>query len=201
MAVNVLKQIEMHCFKHDLESFFWVLYYLLALPTGKDQDPTYTRTVLADLGGMCNGSYDQVAMYKSAIIQAERLWINPVYSVIAGRMEELQGLFEGEIQRRKFKGPPELIPVLYPEFTYQRFLDILDKALHDLGDGGDVSRIPPLRLEDFEPIKPLHGSVGVNSGTSSAGSTQSRGEKRGIEDDPVSNIKRPKRDGKVLSDE
>jgi hypothetical protein len=213
MAISILRGSERHGFKHDLESFFWVLYYLLALPTDLEQDEVYRTEARADLNGMLIGGYYMVANSKGGIVSRGKLWINPIYSVIAERMEELNRLFYTENHRCRGKDPERL--KLYPELTYESVLDVLDKALKDLAGGGDVSRVPPLRLEGFESKRSFDSSSEVtdtsfissapsasahssNSGRSSSGgrSKQCCGEKRGREDDPVSNVKRPKMEGK-----
>jgi hypothetical protein len=138
MAINILEQSKLHSFKHDLESFFWVLYYLLALTTGKDQDLTYTRKVVAALGGMCNRSYNTVADHKHLILTKKPpLWINPIYSIVAGHMEALRQLLGVEILHNAYLGMA--LPG-HPEVMYKSFLDIIDEVLHDLGSGCDVSQ-------------------------------------------------------------
>jgi hypothetical protein len=213
MAISILNRTERHNFKHDLESFFWVLYYLLVLPTSLEQDEVYRAGARSDLNGMLTGDYVTVASFKHAILTKKALWINPIYSVVASHMESLRRLFGVEIMRTVY---PEMVLPDLPELTYKSFLDVIDKALHDLGGGGgDVSRVPPLRLEELESKGTLNASTGIprthsvssppsasahssdpGQSSLSSGSQQSCGEKRGREDDPVSNVKRPKMGGK-----
>jgi hypothetical protein len=200
MAVGILEQSEEHSFRHDLESFFWVLYYLLALPTDRDQDARYMSWSKVHLNAILEGGSNS----KLGIIATCDVWINPIYSVMADRMKALMDLFANRRHLRHFKGPRELLLQLYPELTYESFLDIIDNALHDL-EGADVSRVPPLPLESLESKPYLHRSSGTTRTTTASvcscnlshpaesGGSSKCGLKRGrssIEEGSLSNVKR-----------
>jgi hypothetical protein len=133
MAIGALKG-EFHTIQHDLESFFWVLVYLLILPTNRTAP--HTANAIDVLDDFFAATLAKAARRKRAVLE-ETLPINPAYKVVAPFIEELRRAADANYDRSLGKQGAEL--------TYEAFLKILDKALDALEDDKvNATRVPAL---------------------------------------------------------
>jgi hypothetical protein len=152
MAIDVLDQYEGHSHnhKHDLESFFWVLYYLLILPT--EEDSAYGQCAYRDLKIMFSACYRTAGALKTSIIYSQKPTpINPAYTVVLSFVEELRRAIRRDFTTRHLRDE-EMEYQAKEWFTYDAFLDVLDRALVQLSlPGVDVVRRPSVKWSEFMP--------------------------------------------------
>jgi hypothetical protein len=143
MAYGVLAGNTTHTFKHDLESFFWVLLYLLLLPTEANSE--HAEMAALDLEHLFETNLIWAEINKAGLLdERQNLRINPKYSVVAPFMEELKLLIKEEwaVVQGQRTGAQGL--------TYDRMLDILNRALGAL-EGNNPRRASPISWQRLLP--------------------------------------------------
>jgi hypothetical protein len=194
MAINVLKKTEIHNHKHDLESFFWVLFYLLILPTEKGGIHGFSAHWY--LEAMVSADFETAGSGKQTIIlNRNDPPINPAYTVMLPFVVELRHAIRKDFltdeQRAEDPGYHAK-----ERFTYDAFLDVLDRALVGLSmPGADVARQPPVPWSDFGFKSDAKPELSISaSGTPSTSLSILISKKRTAETSlqPISGSKRSK---------
>jgi uncharacterized membrane protein YgcG len=134
MARDMLDGDTQHTFKHDLESFFWVLLYLLMLPSEiKSEHAEKAAFILEDL---FHTDMELVSGKKYGLLRPkQKLWINPKYSVVARYMKELKSLVRNEWAIVDGTGTGDGL-------TYDGMLDVLNRALGALEESNPRREVP-----------------------------------------------------------
>jgi hypothetical protein len=151
MAITALTGA-FHTAQHDLESFFWVLVYLLVLPT--DQKAHHTTLAIEVLEDMFAPTFSQASQRKGGVlIRVGPLPINPAYMVVAPFIQKLRMAVRRNFNLTETGEGTKL--------SYEAVLQILDEALVVLGDDKvNVMRVPAVRWK--RPPKATHEKATVS---------------------------------------
>jgi hypothetical protein len=134
MAIGALGG-DFHTVQHDLESFFWVLVYLLGLPTNREGPHGERAAVVLDLM-FATSLYSAALRKRGILLYPEPLPINPIYEAVTPFINELRLAVEDNYDLSRGKRGAIL--------TYDAFLKILDDALVALEDDNvNVQRDSP----------------------------------------------------------
>jgi hypothetical protein len=160
MAYTVLAGIDTtHTFKHDLESFFWVLLYLLMLPS--EEKSAYAKKAALALEDLFQTDVESAPRKKASLLdESAKLVINPKYSVVVPYMEELKLLVKEEWEIARGRG-------IRPGLSYDGMLDILNRALGALEET-NPRRVSPVSWQRILPKSTSKRSRTFASSPSSA---------------------------------
>jgi hypothetical protein len=84
MAIGVLLNEEIHSFMHNLESFFWVLFWICIHYDGPDRDVGAT-----DLGKWNHVNVEELAELKSGLVSREKHFLNRITKAFTSYYEPL----------------------------------------------------------------------------------------------------------------